>query len=207
MNYTRNQRGAASPKIGIVVLAAGASSRMGEAKQLLGYQGKTLLRRAVETALESAVETVVVVLGANFERTITEIQDYPVAIAHNADWQEGLASSIKIGLESLLDKDEDVSACLVMLADQPFVTKEHLDMLAKKFLARPGIPIVAAKYENTIGVPAVFSAAVFDDLRSLAGDEGAKKVIKKYGSLVRTVNLPEAAIDIDTPADLEKLRG
>jgi molybdenum cofactor cytidylyltransferase len=93
-----------------------------------------------------------------------------------------------------------------MLADQPFITASHLNLLRQKYLARSDNPIVAADYDGAVGVPAIFSASVFDDLRSLSGDEGAKRVIKKYGALVRTINLPEAAIDIDTPADLEKLR-
>jgi molybdenum cofactor cytidylyltransferase len=193
-------------RIGAVVLAAGVSSRLKQPKQLVEFRGKTLLRRAVETALEAAFDPVLVVLGANFERTRAEIEDLPVEIVFNEVWEDGLSSSIKTGIEFLRDKHASVKATLVMLADQPFITASHLNLLRQKYLARSDNPIVAAGYDGAVGVPAIFSASVFDDLRSLAGDEGAKRVIKKYGALVRTINLPEAAIDIDTPADLEKLR-
>ena len=199
----------AKKRIGIIVLAAGGSTRMKKPKQLLQFNEKTLLRRAVETAVGSAAEPVLVVLGANYERTKAEIADLPVEIIFNENWQSGLSSSVKSGIEhfrKLRQTGQFISACLLMLADQPFITSRHLNLLAEKFLERSDNLIVAARYEKIVGVPAIFSHAVFDDLRKLSGDEGAKKVIKKYGSLVRTINLPEAAFDIDTPHDFQNLK-
>lgn len=187
--------------IGIIILAAGASRRMREPKQLLEIDGKTLLRRATETALESSCDRTIVVLGANFEKTSAEIEDLPVEIVHNENWENGLSSSIKAGIERL-NEILPFAGALLMLADQPFITAEHLNLLAEKYRDLHSTnQIIAAAYDQTIGVPALFSAAFFDDLVTLSGDEGAKAVIKKHRALVSILNLPEAAFDIDTPQD------
>ena len=192
--------------IGIIILAAGASRRMPEPKQLLRFEGKTLLRRAAETALASVAARTIVVLGANFERTRAELEDLPVEIVHNAAWESGMSSSLKAGIERLKEI-LPLAAALIMLADQPFITAAHLNRLAEKFRdPRRAPPIVAAEYDQTIGVPALFSPALFDDLSKLSGDEGAKKVLTKHRPLVETVDLPEAAFDIDTAQDFAQLK-
>lgn len=194
----------ANISIGIIVLAAGASSRMTEPKQLLQFEGKTLLRRSVETAGASIYRPVVVVLGANFERARAEIEDLGVEIVFNGDWQRGLSSSIKTGIENLLKIAPDVAASLITLADQPFVTANHLDLFGERFALSNDL-IIAAGYHETCGVPALFARAIFDDLRALSGDKGAKTIIEKYSQRLSVINLPEAAFDIDTPQDFEKL--
>jgi molybdenum cofactor cytidylyltransferase len=191
--------------IGIIVLAAGASHRMNEPKQLLKFQGKTLLRRAVETAVESICEPVVVVLGANFERTSAEIEDLPVEIVFNQDWQSGLSSSIKTGIENLLKIAPQTTAIVLTLADQPFVTANHINLFAEKFNQTDSL-IIAAEYNRTRGVPALFSRQIFDDFDALSGDKGAKAIIEKHGKWLATIDLPEAAFDIDTPQDFLKLK-
>ena len=193
----------ANNSIGIIVLAAGASGRMKEPKQLLEFDGKTLLRRAVETAVQSIYEPVIVVLGAHFEKMKTEIEDLPIEICFNEDWQSGLSSSIKTGIENLLQIAPDIAACVITLADQPFVTANHLNLFAEKFF-QTNSSIIAAEYNETLGVPALFSREIFDDLSELSGDKGAKTVIEKHQDKLSTVNLPEAAFDIDTPQDLEE---
>jgi molybdenum cofactor cytidylyltransferase len=190
--------------IGIIVLAAGGSSRMGEPKQLLRFQNKTLLRRAVETAIESVYEPVVVVLGANFEKARAEIEDLPAEIVLNAHWQSGLSSSLKAGIENLQRIAPAAAACVVALADQPFVCAAHLNRLEEEFRQNNYL-IVAARYHGTVGVPALFSRACFDDFRALAGDKGAKPVIAKHAAAMLAVDLPEAAFDLDTPEDLNSL--
>ncbi len=207
MVYPRNPRQSAAKTdpIGIIVLAAGASRRMNEPKQLLLFQGKTLLRRAVETAVESICKPVIVVLGANFERAKAEIEDLPVEIVFNPNWQSGLSSSIKIGIENLLRIAPNVAASVMTLADQPFVTAKHLNLFAEKF-ERSKIAIIAAEYNETLGVPALFSRNIFDDFNKLSGDKGAKQIIKKHRESLSTIALPEAAFDIDTPEDFLKLK-
>jgi molybdenum cofactor cytidylyltransferase len=191
--------------IGIIVLAAGASHRMNEPKQLLKFQSKTLLRRAVETAVESICEPVIVVLGANFERTKAEIEDLPVEIIFNADWQSGLSLSIKTGIENLLKIAPDAAATVLSLADQPFVTANHINLFAEKFEQSKSL-IIAAEYNQTRGVPALFSRQIFHDFKELSGDKGAKAIIEKHRATLTTINLPEAAFDIDTPQDFSKLK-
>lgn len=189
----------ANKSIGIVVLAAGASSRMHEPKQLLLFEGKTLLRRAVETAIETNCGAVVAVLGANYEKTSAEIANLNANICYNADWQSGLSSSLKIGLAKLLEIRPNLDAFIVSLADQPFVTARHLQCFINKF--QKNNPIVAAKYGEIIGVPALFGKEIFDEFASISGDKGAKMLIEKYRSTLETVDLPEAAFDVDTKED------
>ena len=195
---------AANKSIGIIILAAGASVRMKQPKQLLKFDNKTLLRRAVETAIAANYEIVVVVLGANFEQTKSEIADFPINICFNENWREGLSSSIKIGLKNLLKIAPEVAACLVSLADQPFITAKHLNLYAEKFF-QTNNPIIAAEYNGTIGVPALFSREIFDELCEISGDKGAKMLIDRHQNRLTTINLPEAAFDIDTPEDFAKL--
>lgn len=194
----------ADQSIGIIVLAAGASVRMNAPKQLLQFEGKSLLRRAAETALQSIYKPVVVVLGANFEKIRTEIEDLPVEIVFNKDWPSGLSSSIKTGIENLLKIAPNVAAVMITLADQPFVTANHINLFAEQFYQSDNL-IIAADYNQTRGVPALFASEVFADFNELSGDKGAKIIMKTRREKLSTINLPEAAFDIDTPQDFAKL--
>jgi len=192
-------------KTGCIILAAGDSTRMnGAAKQLLEFGGKTLLRRAADAAIETDFDRIVVVLGSNAEEFKKEIEDLPVEIAVNKNWETGISSSIKAGISGLID-EENIVAVVVMLCDQPFVTTKILRRLRETF-NETGKSIVACLYAETTGVPALFARAVFDDLIALQKDEGAKKVIKKYEPETAVIHAPEAAIDVDTARDYEKLK-
>ena len=190
--------------IGIIVLAAGASVRMNSPKQLLQFKGKTLLRRAVETAIESVCNPVIVVLGANFEKIKQEIVDLPVEIVFNKNWQSGLSSSIKLGIENLIKIAPNIAGSIISLADQPFVTTNHINLFAEKFYQSNDL-IIAAEYNEARGVPAIFAREVFDDFNEISGDKGAKVIMEKWRESLTTINLPEAAFDIDTPQDFERL--
>lgn len=192
-------------KTGIIVLAAGASSRMKTPKQLLDFEGETLLRRAVSAAVESICEPVVVVLGANYEKTSAEIEDLPVEICFNERWENGLSSSIKTGIERLLKIEPEISAAVFTLADQPLVNGNHINLLVEKF-HRSKNSIIAAEYNETVGVPAVFARKFFDDFFELSGDTGAKIIMEKRRESLETIELPEAAFDIDTERDFLNLK-
>ena len=196
---------AANKTIGIVVLAAGASERMREPKQLLRFEGKTLLRRAVETAIATDCGAVVAVLGANFEKTSAEIAHLSANSCRNEDWQSGLSSSLKVGLVKLLEIQPNLDALLVSLADQPFVTARHFHQFIEKF-QNTNNPIIAARYRETIGVPALFGKKIFAEFAGISGDKGAKTIIEKHRSTLETVDLPEAAFDVDTKDDYLKLQ-
>ncbi|MEO6588447.1 MAG: nucleotidyltransferase family protein [Pyrinomonadaceae bacterium] len=193
-------------KIGIIVLAAGSSSRLGQPKQLLKFKGKTFIRRIVESALNTNCHpVVVVVLGANFELIKDEILDLDCEIIFNADWQTGMSSSIKNGLSKLLEIAPDITAVIISLCDQPLIRSEHFEKLIAKYFEIKK-PIVASAYEAVIGVPALFSKKFFPALLNLEDDQGAKEIIYKNPDEVGKIISPELAIDVDTKEDFEKLR-
>lgn len=196
--------------IGIVILAAGASTRMnGQPKQLLQFDKQSLLRRAANTALASECHSVVVVLGANAERLRQEISNLPICIVINEDWASGMGESLKTGLSALLkenlERGSAFEAVIVTLCDQPLVTPETINRLIETFKQTKNL-IVASEYNDTIGVPALFAGETFGDLLNLKGDAGARFVIKKFAaSGVAKIVAPEAAFDVDTKEDYELL--
>ncbi len=194
--------------VGLIVLAAGESRRMGEPKQLLRFGGETLLRRAVSAALGSRCRTVVVVLGAHADELRGEAAGAHVAF--NEEWAEGMSSSIRCGLRALETATSGpADAALLMLCDQPFVTSAVINRLLEAYEeTRP--PLVASRYEargeSTFGVPALFSRELFRELMELRGAEGAKRVIRQHSSEALVVAAPEAAFDVDTPEDYRALK-
>jgi len=189
--------------VGIILLAAGASARMGEPKQLLRFQGETLARRAAKIALAVSAR-VVVTLGARIEITRNEVEDLPVEIAENVNWKAGMSGSIKVGLEKLLSDSNELKAVIVMVCDQPLVDEITLGKIIKTF-GQTNALIVACEYQNTLGVPALFHRKLFPELLALDAQTGAKRLIKKYHAQTATVLFPEGAFDVDTPTDYENL--
>jgi molybdenum cofactor cytidylyltransferase len=191
-------------KIGIIILAAGASTRLGRPKQLLKFRDKTLIEKIAETALKTNLNTVVV-LGANAEKIKTAIENLPVKIAINENWQSGMASSIVTGLEKSLEIEPNLSAVILLLCDQPFITKATILRLVES-REETNKTIIASEYKNMLGVPALFSREVFKELLNLEGDVGARFLIKKYESEnLAKISVPEAAFDIDTEEDFERV--
>jgi molybdenum cofactor cytidylyltransferase len=189
-------------RVGTIILAAGASRRLGAPKQAAMFRGRSLLRRAAETALASPCRPVVAVLGCGAELHADELAELPIAVAVNTEWQSGIASSIRTGIAAL--ESEDVDGAVVMLCDQPLVSSAHIAALAFAFAAGKG-SIVATRYAGTAGVPALFSRAHFAALKELSGDEGAKKLLTQHRDTVYTVQNESAAVDIDTADDLARL--
>jgi molybdenum cofactor cytidylyltransferase len=187
---------------GIIILAAGSSSRLGKPKQNLVYKGKTLLQRAIETALASICDPVIVVLGANAVVIRPSVENYKVTIVKNPEWHEGMASSIRIGIKELLKLKPDIQSVILMLCDQPFVDTYVLNHL---ILAKSKEGITVCSYNDTVGPPVLFDAIYFDDLLMLKGAEGAKKVIQKYPDKVVEILFPQGSVDIDTLEDYEGL--
>ncbi len=191
--------------VGIIILAAGSSGRFGQPKQLLRFDGKTLIRRAVESALESNCLPVIVVLGSNFDLIKSEIENLDCEIVFNEKWQTGMGSTIETGLKTLLEISPDSSAVIIALCDQPFVHSEHFDKIIDTFFETKK-PIIASRYDEIPGVPALFAKEFFPVLMSLDGDHGAQEIIKNNYASVEKIILPEAAFDIDTKADFEKIK-
>lgn len=192
-------------KVGIIILAAGNSSRMeGAPKQLLEFKGRSLLRGAAETALETDCCPIIVVLGANAEKLHSEVEDLTLNIEINKNWKQGMGGSIKAGLSKLIEIETELDAVIISLCDQPLITAEIYKRLTT-IHQETAKPIVASEYENITGVPALFGRVMFDELLSLTGAAGAKFVIKKNADLVQTINVSEAASDVDTKQDYENL--
>jgi molybdenum cofactor cytidylyltransferase len=187
--------------IAAIILAAGESSRLGQPKQNLIFNGRTLLQKAVDSAQRSNCDPVIVVLGANFNQ-IKPISG--VTTLYNKDWEEGMASSIRTGINEI-NKNVSIDKVIILLCDQPFVSTELLNSLTDKQI-ETGKPIVACVYNGTKGVPVLFARTLFAELLLLQGQEGAKKILKAHANETVTVPFEQGSIDIDTLDDYEKLR-
>jgi molybdenum cofactor cytidylyltransferase len=194
-----------SSTIGLIILAAGASTRMGTPKQLLLYRGRSFVRHFCDVAIASVCQPIAVVLGANAEQIKPEISQLPVQIVENQQWTEGMSSSIWVGLEALLAVNQDLEAVAIALCDQPFVSSQTLDRIVEAYRFT-GNPIIASEYAATLGVPVLFSRSLFSELMALKSNEGAKQLIKRHIHEVFSVPFPEGSIDIDTPNDYEQLQ-
>ncbi|WAC12364.1 nucleotidyltransferase family protein [Dyadobacter pollutisoli] len=188
----------------IIILAAGNSSRLGEPKQLLKYQNKTLIRHITEAAAETVGSNVIVVTGSNAELIQNEIDGLSFQLAHNADWQEGMASSIVTGVSKLITLNPQCQGAVIAVSDQPFVTSSLFRDLIQSNIQN-GSGIVASSYDQTVGTPVFFSSSYFPQLLQLTGVEGAKKLIKRFESDVTTISFPLGSIDIDTQEDYGNL--
>lgn len=188
--------------IGVIILAAGASTRLGSPKQLLQYRGQSLLRHTVKVAIASGCQPIVVVLGAQAEQLAVEVQQLPVCVAENNRWPEGMSSSIQTGLTMLQSLKPSVKAVVVLLCDQPFVTTSLIQQLIE-VQHRTGKLIVASEYANTVGVPALFSRDLFPVLMALQADRGARYVLQTQAQAVARVPFPLGEIDIDTSKDYD----
>jgi molybdenum cofactor cytidylyltransferase len=185
-----------------LILAAGASTRMGSPKQLLDWNGKSLIRHCIETAQEAGLSPITVVLGSHFHEIARETEPLQVQLVHNEHWEVGMGSSISVGVGEILEKFPETQAILMMLCDQPKVSARTLHELVQK-LSQSNL--VASEYDGTFGVPAVIGRDFFQDLLALMPSSGAKAIFKKYSSQLVTVPVPEAALDLDTPEQYQQL--
>jgi molybdenum cofactor cytidylyltransferase len=188
-----------------VVLAAGASTRLGQPKQLVAFEGESLLRRTARLAFEADCSPVCVVLGFESERMRPELAGFPAQIVVNPGWQDGMGSSLRCGMETLRVADPEPDAVLLLVCDQPRLTASHLRELLANHQAghKAGeITITASVYARRAGVPAVFSSKVFPELLVSVGDRGARDVIQAHAAEVRSISWPAGAFDLDRPEDL-----
>ena len=186
----------------IILLAAGASTRMGQSKQLLKIEGESLLARTADIALQSEAQSVVIVLGANEENHRSAIHDLKVDVITNPDWKSGVGSSLKTGLEYTLKHFPQTEGVIILVCDQPYLTSGHLKELAAQYETSRK-PIIASHYSGVVGVPAFFHKQMFPKLRALLADQGAKKIILQHLDETVRVEFLEGAVDLDTPEDYE----
>jgi molybdenum cofactor cytidylyltransferase len=190
--------------IGAIILAAGGSSRLGQPKQLLPFHGKTLIRTVIDAAHEAGCSPLVVVTGNYSEKLHRELAHANVIEVRNANWQRGIGSSIRSGVQALRDHAPDVEATFLLACDQPAVNARLIEGMIATLLATKK-DIVASSYAGTVGVPALFGRSFFEDLLAIGDDAGAKSIILQNHERVAQFAFPAGAIDIDTWDDWENV--
>ena len=185
---------------GIIVLAAGSSSRMGQPKQMLDISGETLLLKTIKTAINSHAGAVVVVLGANEKVHRKMLLGLAVDIVYNEDWKKGMGHSLKRGLQHLISVHFPLDAVVVLVCDQPFLESKNITNLISSY-QQIKKSIIASMYSGTPGVPVLFDKVYFPKLMGLPDDEGAKKILLQNPDDVFGVDFPGGEIDLDTSAD------
>jgi molybdenum cofactor cytidylyltransferase len=192
------------PIVGLIILAAGASTRMGTPKQLLLFQGRSLLRSMAEAAIASRCHPIVVVLGSQADQIKQEVHSLDLHSVVNLQWAKGMGTSIAAGMTALTAIRSDLDAVVIAVSDQPFAGSDLLNRLVESYQATQS-PIVASAYANTLGVPALFDRSFFTALMTIDRDVGARDLIKRYAEKVVQVSFPEGAIDVDTPEHYQRL--
>ena len=190
---------------GLVLLAAGKSSRLGQPKQLLSYGDDSLLKHSLRIANTSVAHPVIIVLGAHADNIKRDIGEADSSLVVNENWEEGMASSIRCGLKALNSIDPNAEGVIIMACDQPYVTADLLNNLVSVHQQTQKI-IVTCSYENTYGPPSFFHRSLFPELMQLTGDVGARSLVQRHPDEVEMIPFPTGMIDIDTAADYENLR-
>jgi molybdenum cofactor cytidylyltransferase len=188
-----------------ILLAAGASSRLGQPKQLVRIGGETLLGRTIRIVHESGAGPIFVVLGAGYETVAAAFDLSNARVVLNAHWAEGIATSIQAGISALRDDDPEAEAALLLVCDQPRLSVEHLRRLIDAYAAPCEPTIVASEYAGVAGIPAIFPASQFANLLALRGDAGARFLLRDPDCGLITRQFEGGEIDIDTPTDLQKI--
>ena len=189
-----------------IILAAGASRRLGRPKQLLELDGETLLARAIRAAQNGGAAPVLVVLGAGAHAIAGSVPVNDVITALNPEWQEGIASSLRVGVRSLHACMPDAPGVVLMVCDQPRLSAAHVRTLIDSFHQNSQSAAVASTYGGVRGIPAVFPQALFPRLLALTGDKGARGILADPQCPMVEVPFAGGEIDIDFPADLERLK-
>jgi len=194
-----------STNIGVVILAAGSSSRLGQPKQLLQYQNQTLLKRIIDIVIPFDFNPSVLVLGAYADQIRDAVNLENVTAVYNEHWSEGIASSIRVGVEESIKLNDSLKSILFVLSDQPFVSSGLIQRLIDKHNHRSQ-RITACSYKQDIGVPAIFPKHFFPKLKELTGDVGAKSIIMRHSEVIDEVVFKKGYFDIDTAEDYEQLQ-
>ena len=191
-------------KTGIIILAAGNSSRLGRPKQLLQFRGETLISHVVAEAVAADLQPVVVVTGAYHAEMSDALRGLAVALVYNPHWETGMASGIAVGVKEALYLAPSLQAFVVAVCDQPYISAELFRSLVQQ-QAVSGKGIIACTYAETQGTPVLFAARYFNELAALRGEAGARQLLKQYPDEVAAVPFPQGKIDIDTEEDFRQL--
>lgn len=193
-----------SKRVAAIILAAGASTRFGQPKQLLDWEGVPLLAHIANEVLVAGLTPVIVVLGYQAEAIHTALGTQPVQIAMNWRWEEGLSTSVQVGLAAL---PPETKAAILLQCDQPLLTADLLRALVARF-EETNAAIVHPAHIGRRGTPTLFARRLFPELAAISGDVGGRPIIVRHADEIATVEVihPDVLADVDTPADHERLR-
>lgn len=191
-------------QIGVILLAAGASRRLGQPKQLVAFQGQPLLQRMIEVVAPFQFGSKFLLLGAYAAPIKRAILAPGWELVENPQWEEGIASSIRLGVEKTLARQPTTEHLLFLLSDQPFVTPSLIQTLVETQLTGDQ-PITACRYQRGSGVPVVLARNFFPELQALQGDQGARRILKQHPDAIRMITFEKGDFDVDTPEDYERL--
>lgn len=204
MSQTLNRRPSSASRVAAIVLAAGQSRRLGKPKQLIEIEGQPLVRRTVQTVVNSFVEHTFVVLGHEEAEIASQLEDLEVTRIVAPQYASGLSYSVRHGLHQIQTDIRKFQAVLFAPCDLPMLTTEHLNRLVERYHDTHA-PIVCSEFEGALGIPALFAAATWADFEMLTGDQGARPLIQAC-SHREAVAFAGGAFDIDTPDDLKRWR-
>lgn len=183
-----------------IVLAAGTASRFGATKQVAEFGGEPMVRRCLDAAGDACGEQTVLLVGHDWQSVVSACEPTRSRIERNDRYEEGLGTSIACGVQSVRTRAD---AVIIMLADQPLVTADHLQDLINTWGGEPN-EIVTTSFSETQGPPTLFASGCFDELCALTGDTGGRKLFDDQRFVLTAVPFEPAAIDIDTPDDLDR---
>ncbi len=195
--------GIGTERIPVLLLAAGEGRRFGGNKQLVKLGDRFLIEFALRAITEVESVDCWTVLGARAGEIMPVIQDYGARVIVNATWPGGIGNSIKFGLRKILEEVPNAQAVMICVADQPHLNADFVKRLLNAQSQNP-LRIVASKYEEQVGTPAIFPRQYFDEILAIADGEGARSLIQEYRADVIMLEQPLLALDIDTPQDLER---
>jgi molybdenum cofactor cytidylyltransferase len=187
-----------------ILLAAGASRRLGRPKQLVRVGDETLLGRTIRVVGEAGAGPILLVLGAHAEIIAAGVDLSPVQTVLNPDWEQGIASSIRAGIEALRRCEPEAASAMLLVCDQPRLIAEHLRLLIEVHESAGEPTIVASEYTGVTGIPAIFPASQFGNLLALRGDAGAKGMLRNPECRLIPVHFEGGEVDIDTTSDLDE---
>jgi len=189
------------PSLSVLIPAAGASKRLGRAKQLVKHRGTTLIQNAVNTAFSLDPGEIIVITGANAEAVKNAVLQPPVNWVHNPNWSSGMGGSIALGATAV---SPESTGLMILLCDQWKIQVSDLQLLAESWQSNPE-RIVCASAEGINMPPVIFPLSCFNELKELRGDKGARTIIGNNSHLLDSIEIGNAVIDLDTQAQLKNL--
>jgi len=190
--------------VAIIILAAGNSARLGKPKQLLTFGGSTLLNNVISEALKTQFRPIIVVLGAYETEIKSATIKTDVTFVLNENWENGMSSSISIGLQEALKANAELESVILAVADQVYLNAAIFEQLVST-KQQTDSSIIASAYLQTKGTPTLFDRTHFEELLNLKGSDGAKSIIKRNLNDIVTIPFDLGAVDIDTETDYNNL--